>query len=176
MKGFNVVRSALSVFVAISFAGCSEGAQITPPDPSHQNPAEMAMPGVSGPLHGEVFRTQTVAVKTTCPASLGAMFQASGNATGPYPGKFTESGTWGWFKQGIYLIWHFKATFDVSSGKSAISGTIKSSGLGGFARCHSFLQLWGHALEHLKYRTKHGGQGVVWTREIRKGTLHQTFF
>jgi hypothetical protein len=175
MKVSDFSRHALCICaVVIMLAGCGGGSQITPSRSLQQNTTDWATPGTSGPLRGEVLRGHSVVIKTMCPKSQGAHFQANGAASGPHPGKFAAFGAWGWFRQGKYFIWAFHEQFKISSGNSNISGTITGSSLGRFARCYKFLPP--PSIERLKYRIKRGGGGVVSTRTIKERTLDQSFY
>jgi hypothetical protein len=52
-------------------------------------------------------------------------FSAHGNATGPYPGTFTATGSWYGYRSSIggYDFFLFVDTFTVTSGSATISGT-----------------------------------------------------
>jgi hypothetical protein len=59
-------------------------------------------------------------------------FSAHGNATGPYPGTFTASGSWASYPERTgHLEWDFGETFTITSSSSTISGSILTFGLYG---------------------------------------------
>ncbi|MGB8965121.1 MAG: hypothetical protein WCB99_05730 [Candidatus Cybelea sp.] len=59
-------------------------------------------------------------------------FSAHGNATGPYPGAFTASGSWEFFPTRFFhQQWTFNETFTITSGSSTISGTAGNLGFYG---------------------------------------------
>jgi hypothetical protein len=58
-------------------------------------------------------------------------FSAHGNATGPYPGTFTASGSWAVYPTRFRQQWTFSETFTIASGSSTISGTAGNLGFYG---------------------------------------------
>lgn len=56
-------------------------------------------------------------------------FSAHGNATGPYPGTFTASGSWTISFNSVHQpFWTFAETFTITTGSSMISGTMNKIG------------------------------------------------
>ena len=63
-------------------------------------------------------------------------FSAHGNATGPYPGTFTASGSWTVScNRVLQCSWTFNETFTITSGSSTISGTAGTLGFYGAPGC-----------------------------------------
>jgi hypothetical protein len=137
---------ALSVCAAAAtLAGCSGSARL--PNPTAQTALgntgatfrvvspSFATPEPVGPNSSgtEALTGKAKLIKPCHRAKHGwsASFSAHGNATGPYPGTFTASGSWGeYYGRGGSEVWNFSETFTITSGSSTISGTASRPGFG----------------------------------------------
>src|SRR6476620_7746476 len=85
-----------------------------------------AVASAASTLTGESFNGSSSSGNSgACPTPT---FAVSGTATGPYPGTFTESGSW------TVLQFEFNATFTTASGTTTITGS-KTLGLASSQRC-----------------------------------------
>jgi hypothetical protein len=139
MKTISPGHYALSVCAAAAIlAGCGGLAQL--PNPTAQTSLgntgatfrvvspSFATPERVGPnSYGtEALAGKAKLIKPCHRAKHGwnTSFSAHGNATGPYPGTFTASGSWAeYYGHGGPEVWSFSETFAITSGSSTISGT-----------------------------------------------------
>jgi hypothetical protein len=129
-------------------AGCSSGSW----SPTHainmQQGPTVAMTATQRPpsvqtegfLNGEVFKASKVVIQTqSCSTgNFRVTFSATGSASGPYPGTFTETGDW-WVESDYYdRGWGFRGPFQISSQNRLIKGRIYSLGRvrPGIFSCH----------------------------------------
>jgi hypothetical protein len=143
---------ALSVCAAAAiFAGCGGSTQF--PNPTARAPVgnaitskRVASPSFATPERaganssGNEVLTGKAKIIKPCHTVRGphggkhgsiTSFSAHGNATGPYPGTFTASGSWTVSCNRIFqCFWTFNETFAITSGSSTISGTAGTPGFG----------------------------------------------
>jgi hypothetical protein len=73
------------------------------------------------PLSGELLTGTDVAGTCPPPGDAGTVaFTATGTATGPYPGTFTETGYW---ELDLEILSAFHASFTIVSGSTTVTGT-----------------------------------------------------
>jgi hypothetical protein len=151
MKTISRGHYALSFCAAaIMFAGCGGVTQF--PNPVAQTSLggdgtgfRVASPGFATPRRvgpnssGTEALTGKAKIIKPCGAIRGkggkrhgssTSFSAHGNATGPYPGTFTASGSWAGYPERTGKVqWVFGETFTITSSPSTISGSIHAFGL-----------------------------------------------
>lgn len=162
-------RYAAIVVASAIFAGCSSSqtggrpgtAQVLPF--SQQN--VIAPSGAN--LHGESFSEKKISAK--CEASYKVMqFTATGEATGPFPGKFKASGSLS-IASGSQAS-TFSETFAIHSGSQTISGKAQRSG--------SKINLNCVYLTFLVQKAYYADDGARGRTDVRYGyptTFRQTF-
>jgi hypothetical protein len=90
----------------------------------------VAPPALAQPTLGGAGEHLTGTPTAGCTSTSDITYQVSGQATGPYPGTFTESGRFQGFA-------NFHATFTINSGSTTITGTKTGFAIGDSATCNS---------------------------------------
>jgi hypothetical protein len=114
--------------------GCSLSSSSPTPATNMQQGPTVAMTATQRPssvqtegfLNGEVFKANKVVIQNqSCSTgNILVNFSATGSASGPYPGTFTETGKWT-FEDDAYGREHeFSAPFKISSKSRLITGEI----------------------------------------------------
>ena len=138
----------------------------------------------AGPLKGEVFSATDVQLtrhrRCRAPIPTNVTFTASGSATGPYPGTFTMMGQWYSLVDDDFLLFGLSETFTITAGRQTVNGTVAYEGQGSggptqlpWIRCHRFGPA-GRKFQ-MQYSVS-SNSGIMGTRAIEDGQLHQTFF
>jgi opacity protein-like surface antigen len=152
-------RIVFVLVLAASVAALVGGSLAAAAPPPQEPVAAPQQPPAGSPLTGERFsaidiqsplapdQPGTVSVRAQCDltGTSKLSFEASGIATGPYPGTFTENGVFkigpqqfpspGTFPDGPVLS--FRSTFSIDSPNGIVRGT-KSMDLGPVGRCYDF--------------------------------------
>lgn len=145
MKSISDVAYALRGWAAVALlAGCGNPAGIL--NPGAQTPLSNAH--IVGPAvedyaapRGMGFDSKT-AERLTAPyvyescmyhyqgtdSWYSCTYSTNGTATGPYPGTFTASGTFGGGKSGRVVSWFLSELFTITSGTSTAEGKINADG------------------------------------------------
>jgi hypothetical protein len=106
------MRRGISIVASIVFVAGTAMAVAVP-----SGVASAAAPSLSG----EVLTGTDIAGTCPPPGDAGSVpYTASGTATGPYPGTFTETGYW---ELDLEVLSAFHASYTITSGSTTISGT-----------------------------------------------------
>ncbi len=118
-----VKRAALTIGLAAwLLAGCAAPLYSASPSSVPQSAVRIATHGFAG----ETFASTSVqAACLLTPGGPEIQFTVSGQASGPYPGSFTASGSMLDFA--LFKRLTFSETFDVASGTQTLSGTATAS-------------------------------------------------
>jgi len=183
MKLFNLGRYGITGCLAGAFvAGCSSttSGQVAGALPTgFASATAVVMRGVdsakpSGFLNGETLSASRVQIKCHRGEffdSHDALFETSGNATGPYAGTFTAHGGWSRFEFSKSWGWEgsFGEIFTIKSGSATIRGKISIFGGTPFD-CSQF------GPSQIPYKVKHHGkQGTATVGPINKRTFGESF-
>jgi hypothetical protein len=177
MKTVSRRHCTLSVCAAAAIlAGCGGATQPSVLNGTEQNTAMNTVSATRLSSESEALTTTDVAVTPSCPSSPGASFNASGTATGPYPGTFTASGLWRDDQElgPHHWLWVFRESIKIVSNTLTIHVHIKhkrgSRGPSRFINCDSFGGLKDPIV--MKYKGTYSGTAEV--EIVQQGDLSET--
>jgi hypothetical protein len=177
MKIISRITYALSVCAAAAIlAACGGATQPSVLNGVEQSVAANGIPVTPLSSESEDLTTTDVNVTPSCPRNPGASFNASGTATGPYPGTFTASGFWRDDQElgPHHWLWVFRESIGIVSNTLAIHVHIKhvrgSRGPSRFISCDSFGGV-GHSIV-MKYKGKYAGTAEI--EIVQQGDLSET--
>lgn len=137
--------------------------------------APQSASAASPSLAGESFAGTDI-VTSSCPppGDAGSLpFTASGTASGPYPGTFTETGYW---ELDLEVLSAFHSTFTITSGATTVTGTTDFTVGSPFAACDG--RAYAVPTHYTGTATGPGGTSTVSgssTVDILYGTFTRTF-